>query len=91
MGWLERFRAMNTREAAKRWREAWLRSWPTQDVETIASLYADDATYRSHPFREPEEGGALGYVTRAFSQEREGTTCWFGVPIVDGDRAAIEY
>lgn len=47
--------------------------------------------YRSHPFREPEPGGALGYVTQAFADERTGAVCWFGEPVVDGDRAAVEY
>jgi SnoaL-like protein len=82
---------MDTVDAAKRWRETWRRSWPTQDAAAIASLYASGATYRSHPFRDAEEGGALGYVARAFADEREGTRCWFGAPIVDLDRAAIEY
>jgi hypothetical protein len=82
---------MDIVDAAKRWRETWIRSWPTQDVAAIASLYANGAAYRSYPFREPEEGGALGYVTRAFADERAGTRCWFGTPIVDRDRAAIEY
>ncbi len=77
--------------AAERWRETWLRSWPEQDAAAIAALYADDATYRSHPFREPEQEGALGYVRRAFADERAGTRCWFGEPIVDRERAAIEY
>ena len=77
--------------AAERWRQTWLRSWPARDAASIAALYTDDATYRSHPFREPEQGGALGYVSRAFADERAGTRCWFGEPIVDHDRAAIEY
>ena len=82
---------METSDAAARWRETWVRSWPIRDAAAIASLYADDASYRSHPFREPDDGGALGYVTRAFAGERVGTSCWFGEPIVDHDRAAIEY
>jgi hypothetical protein len=61
------------------------------DAEAIAALYADDHVYRSHPFRRPEDGGALGYVTSAFADERLGTECWFGDPVVDGDRAVIEY
>ncbi len=82
---------MQSGEAARRWRETWLRCWPIRDVSPISALYAEGATYHSHPFREPEDGGALGYVTRAFAQETAGTRCWFGAPMVDGDRAAIEY
>jgi hypothetical protein len=28
---------------------------------------------------------------RAFDEEEAGTECWFAEPIVDGDRASIEY
>ena len=82
---------MQAGDAAGRWRQTWLRSWPSQDAAAIAALYAEDATYRSHPFRGPENGSALGYVTRAFAEERTGTRCWFGEPIVERDRAAVEY
>jgi SnoaL-like domain len=82
---------MDPDAAARRWRETWLRAWPVRDTEAVAALYADGATYRSHPFRDPEEGGVRGYLTRVFAEERPGTTCWFAEPIVRGDRAAIQY
>jgi len=82
---------MEPRDAADRWREIWLRSWPSHDADAIAATYATHHVYRSHPFREPEEGGALGYVSRAFADEELGTECWFGEPVVEGNRAAIEY
>ncbi len=72
-------------------RPRWLRCWPIRDVSLISALSAEGATYRSHPFRDPDGGGALGYVTRAFARETEVTRCWFGAPMVDGDRAALGY
>ena len=54
----------------------------------IAARYRPDAPYRSHPFRDVST--AREYVTQAFGEE-ELVRCWFGEPVVEGDRAAVEY
>jgi len=77
------------RAAARRWTDTWARAWPTKDVEAIAALYAPEADFRSHPFREPEDAGA--YVRRVFAEEEAKAECRFGEPLVDADRAAVEY
>ena len=77
------------RAAAQHWRDTWARAWPVKDVETIAALYAPEADFRSHPFREPEDAGE--YVRRAFAEEQGESECRFGEPLVDADRAAVEY
>jgi hypothetical protein len=59
-----------------------------EDVELITSRYRPDAPYRSHPFR--ESSTARAYVTHAFTGEKL-VRCWFGDPIVEGNRAAVEY
>jgi nuclear transport factor 2 (NTF2) superfamily protein len=79
---------MDTHAAARAWIDAWQEGWPTQDVDRIASRYEPDAPYRSHPFRDVST--AREYVTQAFTEE-ELVRCWFGDPVVDGDRAAVEY
>ena len=79
---------MQTEEAARRWINAWLRAWPKQDVDGIAGVYADDAPYRSHPFRELD--AARSYLARAFGEE-DLLDAWFGEPVASGDRAAVEY
>jgi ketosteroid isomerase-like protein len=79
---------MDTESAARRWRETWLRGWVAKDVDAIAALYADGAVFRSHPFREPQ--APRDYAEWAFSEQDE-AECWFGEPIVEGDRAAVEY
>jgi hypothetical protein len=61
-----------------------------RDAGAIASVYAEGATYRSHPMREPEPGSALGYVSREFARE-DRIECRFGSPIASGDRAAVEW
>jgi len=81
---------MDAREAAQRWARTWERAWPAKAAEAIAALYADGATYRSHPMRDPEEGSALGYVRRQFAVE-DALECRFGTPIAAGDRAAVEW
>ncbi len=81
---------MDVEEAARRWARTWERAWPAEDTEAIAALYAEGATYRSHPMRDPEAGGALGYTTRQFALE-DRTECRFGSPIASGDRAAVEW
>jgi hypothetical protein len=81
---------VETLEAARRWADTWERSWPTKDAEAIASLYANDATYRSHPLRNPEPGGALGYTRRQFALEEQ-ISCRFATPLVADDRAAVEW
>ena len=79
---------MDTESAARRWRETWLRSWPSKDVDAIAALYAPGTRFRSQPFRDLQEPRA--YAEWAFSEQDEAEV-WFGEPIVAGNRAACEY
>ena len=71
---------MDTETAVRRWIDAWKSAWPAEDVERIASAYADGPLYSSHPFRDPET--ARSYVERAFGEEKL-VSCWFGEPVVD--------
>ncbi len=74
--------------AARRWREAWSRAWPVADVEAIAALYAPDAVFYSHPFRERQT--PTEYVEWAFADQAE-AECRFGDPVVEGNRAAVDW
>jgi ketosteroid isomerase-like protein len=76
-------------EAARAWVEGWTKGWEAGEADGIGALYAEDAVFRSHPFREPEKSGR-DYALRAF-QDEELVECRFGEPVVDGDRAAVEY
>jgi ketosteroid isomerase-like protein len=75
--------------AARAWVDGWAAGWAAGDAEAIGELYAPGAVYRSHPFREPEKS-ARDYAVRAFSDE-ELVESRFAEPVVDGDRAAVEY
>ena len=83
---------MDTRAAARRWAETWRQNWIARRALPIAALYAPGATYSTAPFREPRLGleGALAYLEPALAEESE-IEAWFGEPIVDGDRAAVQW
>ena len=60
----------------------------TRGVGRVSDLYAAGAILHLLPFREhrpPRE-----YVTEAFDDQAE-AVCRFGSPIVDGDRAAVDW
>jgi len=83
---------MDVEAAARRWAAVWSRSWPAGDADAIASLYADSTTYRAFAFREADLGltGVRRYLNENFAIEEE-IECWFGDPIVSGDRVAVEW
>ena len=66
----------------------WTRAWPAADADAIAALYADDAVFYSHPFRERQ--GPRDYVEWAFA-EQAAADCRFGEPLVSEDRAAVDW
>jgi hypothetical protein len=77
---------VDTRQAAQRWAQTWERGWPEHDISAIGALYAEGAFWQQHPFRDPEPG----YLARVFAEE-ESAECQFGVPILDGDQAAVRW
>jgi SnoaL-like domain len=79
---------METVEAARRWADEWARGWREHDPERIAALYAEDASFRTSPFRDPQD--PKKYAEWAFSQE-DSVECDFDEPIVFGDRATVEW
>jgi uncharacterized protein (TIGR02246 family) len=84
---------MDSREAARRWATTWTAAWHAHDVEAVVGLYAEDCVHRSTPFRPPHLGqeGVREYLTMAFAQERRVDDVRFGPPVVQGDRACVEY
>src|SRR5439155_24259747 len=81
-------RPMGTREAARRWAATWERGWRDPDATEILALYADGATLQSHPFRRAI--APADYIVPTLAEEAS-ADCEFGEPIVDGDRAAVEW
>ncbi len=83
---------MDTRTAAERWAQTWRDNWIAGKPEPIAVLYAPGAVYSTGPFRVPYRGpeGALAYLRPVLADESE-VAALFGTPIVDGDRAAVQW
>jgi len=79
---------MDTEAAARRWAETWERAWPAADVAAIAALYAADAVFYSHPFRDRQ--APTDYVEWAFGDQAE-AECRIGEPVVQGSRAAVDW
>lgn len=83
---------MDASDAARRWGETWQRAWPVRDQAAISALYHRQVVYMAEPFRAPMRGMAeLGaYFTRVFAEEEQ-LESWFGEPVVEGQRASIEW
>ena len=84
----DRGREVGTTEAARRWADVWSRAWPAADLDAVVALYARDAVFFSHPFRPRQD--VREYVAWAFADQAS-AECRFGEPLVDGDRAAVEW
>ena len=82
-------RQVNTQAAARAWIDAWDRAWRSLDVEPLGAVYAADAVFRSHPFRESQS--PLDYARGAFAEEEGDPELWWGDPVAVGDRAVVEW
>lgn len=75
------------------WLVAYADAWETADEDLIVSLFTEQATYRSSPFREPYRGHAeiRGYWQRGAGSQSE-TRVRMGRPYAaDGARVAVEW
>ena len=83
---------VNTRLAVSRWVRNYTKAWLKKDAKAITSLFTEDATYHSHPFRPVTQGrkSILDYTLGALDVEQI-YEVRFGKPVVEGSRAAVEY
>ncbi len=80
---------MDGEQAARRWADGWASAWAAHDPDAVAALYADDAVFFSHPFREPQR--PREYAVWAFADEDELIESRWSEPIAVGNRAAVEW
>jgi hypothetical protein len=81
---------MDAEAAARAWIEGWSRAWPVGNADLLEPLYAENAVFRSHPFREPQ--APAEYARWAFADEDERLVeLRFGEPVAGGSGAAVEY
>jgi ketosteroid isomerase-like protein len=84
------------RTAAQAWLDAYVEAWKTYDREQVEALFAEDATYRYHPYdpedevlrgREAVVNGWLEPDGSASSRDAEGTyDARYEVYAADGER-----
>jgi hypothetical protein len=74
------------------WIEGYRRAWEEADSELVVSLFTEDASYRSSPFREPGLGhdGIRAYWENATATQRD-VSVRMGEPLVDGSVVAVEW
>src|SRR5690606_25695019 len=74
------------------WLKGYRRAWESRDPDAAAALFTEDATYREEPYAEPFLGrtGVRDYWTRVTATQ-EDVEFRSGTPVVDGDRAAVEW
>ena len=79
-------------DTARHWADVWHDAWEARDTDAIVALYHPDVVFSTQPFRTPyrRQAGVREYVSQAFAEEEE-PRVWVGQPVVDGDRAAIEW
>jgi ketosteroid isomerase-like protein len=79
-----------------RWLEAYIEAWKSYDRDRIGALFAEDATYRYHPYDDPMRGRQAvletwlgeGDPAGASSRDEEGTyDASYRAVAVDGDVA----
>jgi hypothetical protein len=68
-------------------------AWKSQDAEALVALQAENGVHWASMFRTPYRGreGLREYLERSFADETEPTRAQFGRPMVEGDRASVEY
>jgi hypothetical protein len=74
------------------WIDRYRRAWEQADDQLAASLFTQDATYRSLVFDEPHVGhdGISAYWRRVTSAQSD-VQVRMGRPFVDGDRVTVEW
>ena len=74
------------------WIEGYRRAWEEADAELVLTLFTEDASYRSSPFREPGLGhaGIRAYWEDATASQ-SAVAVQMGDPVVHGNVVAVEW
>jgi hypothetical protein len=74
------------------WIEGYGRAWEDDDADLLVTLFTEDASYRSSPFREPNVGhdAIRAYWARGAGKQQN-VEVRMGEPLVDGNLVAVEW
>jgi len=74
------------------WIDAYRQAWEDRDPEAAASLFTEDAWYRSNIYEDPHEGrdGVTAYWSGVTSAQSD-VSVQMGQPSVEGDRVTVEF
>ena len=78
-----------TRDDVQRWLDAYVAAWRSYDPGEIGALFAEDATYRFHPWDEPVTGREA--IVADWRDDQDDAGSWeahYEPYAVEGDRAA---
>jgi ketosteroid isomerase-like protein len=77
-----------TRERIQAWLDAYVAAWRSYDEAAIGELFSADASYRYHPYDEPENGRDA--IVAGWLEDRDEPGSWearYEPLLVEGDRA----
>ena len=77
-----------TRDDVQRWLDAYVAAWHSYDSDEIGALFAEDATYRYHPWDEPVTGREA--IVAEWRDDQDAAGSWearYEAYAVDDDRA----
>jgi SnoaL-like protein len=77
-----------TRERLQAWLDAYVAAWRSYDRDAIADLFAAGATYRYHPYDDPEQGRDA--IVEDWLEDPDEPGSWeagYEPLLVEGDRA----
>ncbi len=80
------------RTTVQDWLDRYRVAWEERDPDAAAALFTPDALYREQPYAEPFRGqdGVRAYWAQVTATQDD-VVVRYGTPVVDGDRAAVEW
>jgi ketosteroid isomerase-like protein len=74
------------------WARRYARAWEDADADAVGALFSEEATYQSHPFREPHRGReAICRYWRDVTASQANVEVSIGRTLTVGNRALVEW